>query len=55
MNDGDAIRRINKLSIPPEEKEDMLEQYIEDCDEYSPATADEKLATAIRDLDENNS
>ena len=46
-----AVTKINALSIDIQAKYDMFEQFEEDCERFGTATAQEKLATAINDLE----
>jgi hypothetical protein len=49
MNE-EAIALIGALTVSRDTKLDLYSQFQEDCEEYSDATAMEKLETAIGDL-----
>lgn len=54
MEHTEAVEMIRKTNLNESEKMDLYEIYLEDAEEYSPATAIEKLGTMISDATSQN-
>ena len=52
MSSKTALEQLRGTKLSTDTKYDLYEQYLEDEDRFSAATALEKLDTAIRDLTE---